>query len=211
VGLQVLVVAASAGELEGLGDAKPSGPWEASVVGIGLVAATVGTLWGLREREPRAVVLVGTCGAYAGSGLGIGDVVTARAVRLVEPAAVRAQAQFPPALSTASAADARLASELARAGTLPADVATTLAITVDDALAGEIARETGCGVEHLEAYGVAAACASAGVPFAAVLAVANVVGSRARSEWQANHAAADAKAARVVRRWLANRLANYPG
>ncbi|MGA2447353.1 MAG: hypothetical protein ABTD50_01615 [Polyangiaceae bacterium] len=207
MGAELLVIAAFAGELEGLVPARLERRWETCVAGVGLVQATVGALWSLRDCRPRAVVLVGTCGAYAGSGFGLGDVVTARAIRLVEPAAVRAQAQFPPALSTTFAADPGLASELTQAGALPADVATTLAITVDDALAGDIARDTECGVEHLEAYGVAAACARAGVAFAAVLAVANVVGSRARSEWQANHVTAEANAARIVRQWLATRRA----
>ena len=99
-------------------------------------------------------------------------------------------------------ADPLLVQAIERAGARPADVATTLAITVDDALAREAASVAGCEVEHLEAFGIAAACAQAGVPFGAVLAVANVVGGDARSEWRANHRAAEAAAAAVVRRWL---------
>jgi nucleoside phosphorylase len=204
--VDVLVVAAFAGELDALGDAGQNGRWDARVVGIGLVAATAGTLWSLRERDLGAVVAVGTCGAYEGSGLGIGDVVAARAVRLVDPAAVRGLAEFPAALSTELTTDLRLLEEFARAGARPADVATTLAITVDDATAAEVGRVMRCHVEHLEAFGVAAACERAGVAFGAVLAVANVVGSRARSEWHTNHRVAEANAASVVRRWLSARM-----
>ncbi len=149
-----------------------------------------------------AIVAVGTCGAYPGSGLAIGDVVAARTVRLVDPSAVRGLSEFPQALATELHADPLLVQAIERAGARPADVATTLAITVDDALAREAASVAGCEVEHLEAFGIAAACAQAGVPFGAVLAVANVVGGDARSEWRANHRAAEAAAAAVVRRWL---------
>jgi nucleoside phosphorylase len=82
-----------------------------------------------------------------------------------------------------------------------ADVATTMAVTVDDTVAQRIAA-SGAQVEHLEAHGVATAAAQFGVPFAAVLGVANTVGSRAREEWRQHHrAAADAAVQRVVA-WL---------
>jgi nucleoside phosphorylase len=42
--------------------------------------------------------------------------------------------------------------------------------------------------EHLELTGVFAACAAAGVPAAAALAVANRVGPGAHAEWRASHA-----------------------
>jgi nucleoside phosphorylase len=91
---------------------------------------------------------------------------------------------------------------LTDAGARAADVATTLAITVNDDAAGFIARESATEVEHLEAFAVAIACAAAGVAFAAVLGVANVVGARAREQWQANHHRAAARAASVVLQWL---------
>jgi nucleoside phosphorylase len=79
-------------------------------------------------------------------------------------------------------------------------VATTLAVTVDDAAAARIAQATTAHVEHLEAYGVAAACAARGIPFAAALGVANEVGARGREEWRAHHRAAAAAAVDVVLR-----------
>jgi nucleoside phosphorylase len=83
-----------------------------------------------------------------------------------------------------------------------ADVATTLAITTDDALANSIAASLRCEVEHLEAFAVAAACLRASVPFAVALGIANRVGSTARDEWRRHHLSAGRAAIDVVASWL---------
>jgi nucleoside phosphorylase len=205
VGAEVLIVAAVEGELEALRGFERDGSWDACAVGLGLVAATIGTVLRLSKGAPRTVILVGTCGAYEGSGLSLGDVVTARRIGLIEPGAAREQVEFPERLSTNLLADGPLVDSLARAGAEPADVATTLGITVDDGLASDVARTWATQVEHLEACGVAAACERAAVAFGAVFGVANVVGSRARREWRATHRVAEANAARVLGRWLGAR------
>jgi len=41
----------------------------------------------------------------------------------------------------------------------------------------------GWQVEHLEAYGVACACAGADVPFLAILGITNLVGPDAHVQW----------------------------
>jgi nucleoside phosphorylase len=183
----------------------------ARVVGIGLPMASVGAAMQLAEVKPRAVVLVGTCGAYAGSGLSLGEVVAARRVRLVSPAVVAGSAQFPEPMSIASDAHVPTTEALARAGARIADVATTLAITVDDAVAARVAHATGAHVEHLEAHGVACACAACGIPFGAALGVANFVGSRARDEWRTHHRAAASAVVDVVLRWLRDSPSLAPG
>jgi nucleoside phosphorylase len=200
----------------------------ARVVGIGLPMAAAGAALQLAELQPRTVVLLGTCGAYAAASLGsvpslpslpslpspaspaspksaslgLGDVVVSRRVRLLEPAAVDGMAQFPEPMSIATDAHPATVDALVRAGARAVDVGTTLAITTDDATADRLARATGAHVEHLEAHGVAMACAARGVAFAAVLGVANFVGARARDEWRANHRAAAAAAAEVALRWV---------
>jgi futalosine hydrolase len=169
-------------------------------VGIGLPAAAVGTAMRLEggpgRALPRMVVLIGTCGVYPSHEAThpIGSVVAARRVLLVEPACVEGRAAFPGPLATSIDADGLLGAD--------ADVATTLAVTTDDALATRICTTTGCAIEHLEAFGVASACAARGVRFAALLGVANVVGSRARDEWRANHRVAGDAAAARVHAWL---------
>lgn len=174
----------------------------ARVVGIGLPMAAVGTAMVLAEVTPRVAVLVGTCGAYEGSGVSVGDVVVARHLRFGTTGVAEGLVQFPEPMSIATTADERLADALCKHGGRSGDVVTTPAVTVDDAAASRLARASGAHAEHLEAYGAAVGCAARGVPFTAVLGVANVVGSRAREEWRANHRRAAGGAADVVTRWL---------
>jgi len=183
----------------------------ARVVGIGLPMAAVGTAMQLAEHRPGRVVLLGTCGAYAGSGLRIGEVVAARRVRLADAAVAEGRAQFPEPMSTVAEPHVATVEALVRAGARAADLATTLAITVDDATADRVARATGAQAEHLEAYGVVTACAARGVPCGVALGVANVVGSRAREEWRVNHRQAASAAVEVALRELREAFAHLQG
>jgi nucleoside phosphorylase len=174
----------------------------ARVVGIGLPMAAVGAAMQLAENGPRLVVLVGTCGVYRGADLAIGDVAVPSRLRLTAPCVVDGVAQFPDPMSVSLDAHATMVAALLLAGGKPGDVATTPGITVDDAAAARVARATASRVEHLEAHGVATACAARGVPFAAALGIANEVGSGAREQWRTHHRAAAAAAVAVVTRWL---------
>jgi len=174
----------------------------ARVVGIGLPMAAVGTATVLTEVTPRVAIMVGTCGAYAGTGLAVGDVVVARRLRFGATGVAEGLAQFPEPMSLSTSATEGLAEALLRSGGKAADVVTTPAVTVDDAAADRLARWAGAQAEHLEAYGAAMGCAARGLPFTAVLGVANAVGSRARDEWRANHRRAAVAAADLVTHWL---------
>ncbi|HEX3772237.1 MAG TPA: hypothetical protein VHV30_15280 [Polyangiaceae bacterium] len=210
-GAEVLVLAAFDPELaplkgilgDGL-DARVGGRRIAArTVGVGLAAAAAGASRWIGELAPRAVVLVGSCGAYAGAALAIGDVVLGGRLSLADLAAVDGLAAFPPPMALVMETEGRLSDAITRAsgGVRRAPVATTLAITTDDAAAARIAHG-GAEVEHLETHGVAAACAGREVPFAVVLGVANAVGSRGRAEWLANHLRAEAAACAVVAAWI---------
>jgi nucleoside phosphorylase len=210
VTVDVLILAAFAPELAPL-SAAFGGRADATVgerrvvtriAGIGLPAACVGSSAHLGELEPRAVVLVGTCGAYRGAGLSIGDLVVAGALRLVDTAAIAGTAQFPEPMGIAAETDPSLAGALCALGARRCCVATTLAITIDDEAAARIAQGVGAEAEHLEAQGVAMACASRGVPFVSVFGVANLVGSAGRAEWLANHQRAEEAAGALVLRWI---------
>ncbi|HEY1954712.1 MAG TPA: hypothetical protein VGH28_03855 [Polyangiaceae bacterium] len=166
---------------------------ERATVGVGLVDAALGAARVLATRKPREVVLVGTVGAYPGSGLGIGDVVRAEKVLLAAPSGALIEA-----ISRRIDLDRSDPNDL----TLSARsviVATTLAVTTDDTVASALEASTGAHVEHLEAFAVARACETAGVPFSAIFGVANIVGARGREEWRANHEAAAAAACRLLR------------
>ncbi len=195
-----LVVAAFAPELGDL-----AARVRTATVGIGLVAAAHGATRALAERRPDVVILVGTCGAYAESGLAIGDVVVASRVVLASAAAARGDGALLPSMTLAFEPDASVFEALVALGGKPAAVATTLALTTTDSLAVDLQRCLGPDVEHLEAYAVAHVCAALGVPFAAVFAVANDVGPRGRDQWRAHHSAAEVAAADLVSRWLSAR------
>lgn len=174
----------------------------ARVSGIGLAAAAAGAAVHAAELRPDAVVLIGSCGAYARAGLAIGDVVVGRRSHLVDLNSLAGHGEFPEPIAVVFDANAALTQGLSADGTRTCSVATTLAITVDDSVASRIANQVDVQVEHLEAHGVATACSSLGVPFAMTLGVANFVGSRGRDEWRAHRCIAEAAAAKRVLRWL---------
>jgi len=208
----VLVVAAHAPELAGLksligddlrgavGDLRVT----AEAVGIGLAAAAAGTAMAVEAHAPRCVVLVGTCGAYDGrrGDLAIGQVVTANRIRLASTAAVEGRGAFPAPMRALIEPDATLTAAVAGTTAPLVAVATTLAITTDDALALRVGSALDCDVEHLEAFAVALTCARLQIPIAVVLGVANRVGSRARDEWLRHHAVAGQASTDVVASWL---------
>jgi futalosine hydrolase len=174
----------------------------ARVVGVGLPLAAAGAAAHVAEIQPDAVVLVGTCGAYLGASLRIGEVIVARRIHLVDPGSLEGHAQFPEPVCVVLDAHVGMTDALSAGTARPCSVATTLAITINDAVAARIAEGIGAQVEHLEAHGVAIACASRGVAFAAALGIANFVGARGREEWRGHHGVAEAAAVRSVLRWL---------
>jgi len=233
--LDVLIAAAHESELAGLRSALgPSltgrvralhvGTCE---IGIGLPAATVGAMRNLRDRRPRALILLGSCGAYpaaAATALGIAvpeptqpsalevetlpeplmRVVIPESVHLADAAIARSQAEFPDPMSRTADVDRDLAEGLARfyPNAWRGALATTLGITTSNTLAHRIESDSHCGTENLEALGVALACESEKVPFCALLVITNVVGDRGRGQWRQNHVAAAESGARVLLDWL---------
>jgi futalosine hydrolase len=203
--MNLLVVAAWGPELERFQALARAAAARTAAVGVGLVEASIGTttLLGAGAPAPDAVVLIGTCGALPGSGLGSGDVVSVARARLVDTSVLAGRADLPPPMPAVEEADGRLLARLApRVGSLASRGAhavtalTTLGITTDDAMAAELAPHG--AIEHLEVFAVARACAVAGVPWCAVLGVANPVGAAGRAAWRANHVMASARAAEVA-------------
>ncbi len=183
----------------------------AKAVGIGLPTSAAGTATCLVALKPRAVVLVGTCGVYAGgASLDVGGVAIGRRVALGDLAVARGEGAYPEPMSTEATCDRAMGEGLLAQGGVRVDIATTLAVTTNDTTAATLAAGTRCEAEHLEAYGVAAACAAQGVPFVAALGVANVVGGRARDEWKRNHRAASEAAIGVLVKWMSAGAAGVP-
>jgi purine-nucleoside phosphorylase len=170
----ILVLAAVAEEL---------GSLPGRTVGVGPVVAAATAAHLLTELRPDAVVLIGTAGSYRG-GPPVGQACAARRVGLADGAATMGLGYVPRPPSPLPC-DPRL---LARANLPVVDVLNTGAITTDPVLAGRLA--DGWQVEHLEAFGVAAACAAARVPFVALLGIANQVGPDAHAQWLTHRNAA---------------------
>jgi len=170
----MLVVAAAREEL---------GDLPGAVVGVGPVvaAAEAGKL--LAEQRPDSVVLIGTAGAYPG-GPKIGAVIASGTLGLSWGIAALGQG-YVPRPPEPIMGDPRL---LSRSGLPRQRVLTTGAITTDAALARQLGEAW--SVEHLEAFSVAWACQAAGVPFLAILGVANEVGPDAHAQWLTHRNAA---------------------
>ena len=183
----------------------------AAVVGVGLLAAGSGAARALIERPARAAVLLGSFGAFPAAGAPpIGSLLVPTELRAIDDASLRGQAAFPGAMPHAARCDTGLGAGLSAhaSGAARAALATVLAITTDDALARTLGERSQCCGENLEAVAVALACAAARVPFAALLACTNEVGSQGRSQWAAEHRHAASATASALLAWLA---AGAPG
>jgi nucleoside phosphorylase len=151
----------------------------------------------IARHSPAAALLVGTCGGFAGRSLPLGAVVAGESVRLVDGAVALGTAALPDPMPSHVTFDVALHDALVSAGARSVQIANTLGITTDDELATRLAAG-GADVEHLEAFAFARACARAGLPCSAALAVANGVGSKGRAEWLAGHVGASASAGELV-------------
>lgn len=218
----VLVLAAFAPEFAGLraqlGDAL-SGTIQgisvvAKTVGVGMAVSGAGTANRLHQLRPRAVVLLGSCGIYpCPTEYRPLDRVVVRSCHLFDPSAAAGKAAFPDPMQTALDTHAPMsAGLLAAAGTRGhhAPVATTLAITTDDAVARAVQPATGFEGENLELFPIAIACRAADVPFAAVLGVTNMVGSTGRVDWRQFHRDAAIDTAEVFLNWVMAGAAGLP-
>jgi purine-nucleoside phosphorylase len=172
-----LLLAAFPPELAGLDAAPPPG-WRGATTGVGALAAAAATARLIAELRPGRVLFVGTCGAYD-ERHAIGDLVSVGEAVSVSLDVLAGRAYRPELEVTRWEAGWALP--------FPAVVAAVPpAITVEPEGATLLA--TLAAVEHLEVTGVFAACADAGVPAAAALAVANRVGPQAHDEWRRHHA-----------------------
>ncbi|HET6332204.1 MAG TPA: hypothetical protein VFG30_03290 [Polyangiales bacterium] len=211
--LDVLIVAAHASELTGLGVTFGSASVRglhvaAAAVGVGLPAASVGTVRSLRDRRARSVILLGSCGIYpeasSSNKAALLHPVVPDSLQLTELAVARGEAAFPDPMPRTGAIDRRLADGIAhmRPDVLRGSLATTLGITTSNEVAAALERQSLCATENLEATGVALACEAEGVRFAALLVITNGVGEHGRREWLQHHAAAAERGGRILLDWL---------
>jgi nucleoside phosphorylase len=84
----------------------------------------------------------------------------------------------------------------------PPGVACPMAITRSEAMGLRIAAATGASLENLETFSVARAAKAAGVPFGAVLGIANRVAPIGHEQWLRHHREASRAACDLVARFL---------
>lgn len=204
-GAKLLVVAAWEPELTRFRELAASGaaaglPIALDTLGVGLVEAAIGMTQCIARHRPHFALLLGTAGVLPRASAvspRIGEVVVASRIRLVEGSLAAGTAQLPPPMPGEAALEVALHDALVAAGARSVQIANTVGITTDDALAARLAA-AGDDVEHLEAFAFARACVSAGVRCGVLLGIANVVGVSGRAEWLANHTSASARAAEVA-------------
>jgi nucleoside phosphorylase len=214
VPVDVLVLAAHAPEFVGLrahiGDAlngSVAGMFVvAKTVGVGLAVAGAAAARRISQLSPRAVVVLGSCGIYPSQGdYRPLDIVVPSRLHLFDPSVAAGKAAFPEPMQTMIEPDAALSAALLQAvegRSHAAPVATTMAITTDDAIARAVHPATGLEAENLELFPIALACHAADVPFGAVLGVTNMVGSTGRTDWRQYQRDAAVAAAEVLVSWL---------
>ncbi len=157
------------------------GPLPGKPVGVGPLRAAASAARQFALQSPKAVVLVGTAGAYAG-GPEIGSVIASGDLGWAHGVDALGAGYVPvPPNIIPSHADLQVLFNLP-----VSDVLTIGAITTDPAL--QQIHAARWAVEHMEAYGVALAAADAGVPFCAVLGITNRVGPQSHEQWKANRA-----------------------
>jgi hypothetical protein len=170
--VQVIVVSAYGPELAGIRQ-RPGLHVEA--VGIGVLEAALGmarlldTLNSTVSPKP-TFLLLGTAGTYAHARAAMGELVTGERVSLVS------HGQDIPRAKTLTL--------IPLPGFRPVRIATTLGITVDDAVAAALAEAH--DVEHMETYALASALQSHRL--FTLLGVTNQVGREGRTQWLENEA-----------------------
>lgn len=198
--MKILVVAAWEPELSRLRERLAEGEQGGvevvlETLGVGLVEGAISTTRCVARHRPDGALLIGTCGAFGAAGIATGSVVAGEGVRLTDAGVALGASALPAPMPAHEAFDVGLHDALVAAGARSVQIANTVGITVDDALAARLAAGGASDVEHLEAFAFARACAREGVPCAALLAVANAVGATGRAEWLANHVRASTSAA----------------
>ena len=164
-------------------------------LGVGKIEATLSLARRLAQDPPAAVVNFGVAGAWARSGLDVGDVCLVVEETLADEGVATADGfEDLRALRLAErvlwSADAALTDRLA--ATLPG-IARVRGTTVStcsgtDALAQAYAERTQAAVETMEGAAVARVCEAFGVPWAQVRAISNRTGDRDRGGWDLRRA-----------------------
>ena len=165
---------------------------ELLATGVGPTSAGVSAAAALARRPASAVISLGIAGAYPDSGVGLLETVLSTRSILAgegrsEPDAFAGLAAmgFGP-FEGADWADTspELVGRLSAQSRHRGPIATVSAVSGTDALALLLQSRTGAVAEAMEGAAVHLACRRAGVPFAEIRVVSNMVGDRDRHPWK---------------------------
>ncbi|MDR2935954.1 MAG: DUF454 family protein, partial [Rikenellaceae bacterium] len=180
---RTLVVAAETVELAPLLEAleaepgrvitTPRGEIVICFTGVGLVAATLAVTEFIKKHTPDRVIQAGIAGAYADSGLAVGEVVTVAEERLGDLGVFHTPTTFVPWKGS----ETLTCPYISAAWPLPRVAGNSV-----QAAGAPCVSHEGCAIETMEGYALFAAGRAAGVPFTQVRAVSNAVGAP-RAEW----------------------------
>jgi futalosine hydrolase len=184
----ILVVTAVEAEADAVRSGLPAGaPVDVVAVGVGTAAAAAGTAYLLARPGFTMVVNAGIAGGFVGR-LDVG--ATAVATRSVA-ADLGADGPdgFLPLDELGFGATSLPATALAVPGAVRGAILTVSTVTGSAERAGTLAaRHPDAVAEGMEGFGVATACARAGMAFAEVRTVSNAVGPRDRGAWRIREA-----------------------
>lgn len=186
---------------------------KAKIVGVGAAVAAAATARGILAVQPRAVVLLGTCGVYPNlTQYRPHDVIVPTRAHVLCHAALAGRSAYPEPMATSVECHPLMGAALQQSHprALRAPVGSPLAHTIDDALAAAVHPSTGWEAENLELFGVATACGASEVPFAAALGVTNIIGSTGRHDWAQFQRDAVSSAANAIATWIHNGAQGLP-
>lgn len=163
---------------------------DVAVVGVGPAAAAAGTARLLATEAAsgspyHAVVSAGVAGGF-GDRAGVGDVVLADASIAADLGAESPDGFLP--IDTLGFGTGTLPADPTMLNVPGARVGAILTVTTATGTLGTAAalatRHPGAVAEAMEGFGVATAASQAGVPFAEIRAISNLVGVRDRASWR---------------------------
>jgi len=174
-------------------------------VGVGMGVAGASAAKRVFQLAPRVVLHLGTCGIYPDlPEYRPYDVLVADRIVLHDHAVASGRATWPDPLQLEFRTDRSLTAALSGVGqrTRAVPVASTLSVTLDQSLAADMPRRTGCHAENLEAFSIAHACHLAEVPFTCVLGATHIIGPGGKEDWRQFERQAAIAAGEVVLTWL---------
>jgi futalosine hydrolase len=197
----LLVVTAVSAEADAVRADLDPGDVVVEAVGVGPAAAAAGTARLLAGRAYRGVVSAGIAGGFPGRAA-VGSLVVATR-SIAADLGAESPGGFLPIEelgfgTSVLDADPHLVKALQAAlpGAVCGDVLTLATVTGTAATADRLAaRFPLAAAEAMEGYGVAAAAAGAGVPFAELRAISNPIGPRDRAAWRLGDAFAALRSA----------------